>query len=496
MVDYFRKAAHGTLFLLFFSFFGSLVGYLLRFLLTAELTPLEYGLFYSCLSVIGLFTIFKEFGLNQSLVYHLSRFKAKKRLSDLKGTILIVSLLQLAPSILVFLLIFFFSDWLAINYLQLSSDVYKGVLMLKILAVVSILQNLFGIFHLSLQGFQKIKWFSSIEFVRLCSWFLITYLFILFGFGYLAPGLGFLASYLIVILISSKVVFSLIPPVKANLSKKLINKIILYGLPVMFSSVAGLIVGYTDTILITLFRGLEEVSIYQTAQPTARLLWFIPTSIATVLFPLVAELNTRKSQKLSKGISFIYKYLWVSIVPLAFMAFSFSSEILNLFFGSFYTQGSEVLMILSLGAIFFSLSQINGTILNGLGKPKEFTKLVYIGSSLNFIGNLALIPSLGVVGAAISTFFTYVLMCFLSFFKVKKSVSISLPVAKWIKTLIAGLISLSAVYLLKAILYLNILVEVLVCFSVSMLIYLILLIFLKVVDVKEVLRLTKQILKK
>jgi O-antigen/teichoic acid export membrane protein len=264
----------------------------------------------------------------------------------------------------------------------------------------------------------------------------------------------------------------------------------------MLSSVAGMIIGYTDTILITLFRSLPEVGIYQTAQPTARLLWFFAGAFTTVLFPLVTELKTKKSKGIETGISLIYKYIWIIIIPFALMAFCFSTEILNLFFGSFYAQGSGVLKILAMGAIFFSIVQINGTVLNGLGKPKNYTKLVYIGAIINLIGNLILIPIIGITGAAISTFLTYLVMFFFSFFELRKFVKIKIPVLDWSKTLVIGIFSLLSIYFLKNLLVINIFLEVFICFLVSISIFVGLVLLLNVINLNEVFVLVKQIIKK
>jgi stage V sporulation protein B len=288
----------------------------------------------------------------------------------------------------------------------------------------------------------------------------------------------------------------LIPKVKLNFSKKLAKKLVIYGFPIMLSGAAGLIIGYTDTILITFFRSLEEVGIYQTAQPTARLLWFFAGSLITVLFPLVAELKTKKDKRLEKGISLIYRYIWIVLVPFALMAFSFSKEILNLFFGSFYAQGSPVLKILTVGAVFFSITQINGVVLNGLGKPKNFTKVVYTGALVNLVGNLSLIPIIGIIGAAISTLLTYLVMLLFSFTEVKKFIKVKIPFTDWIKTLVFGFVSLLSIYLLKNLLVTNVFLEVFICFSVSISVFFGLLIILKVINLNELLGLIKQIVKK
>ena len=502
MENYLKRVASGVFFVFLFGILTSFVGYLLRFVLTANLTPAEYGLYYSCLSLIGLFSLFKDFGLNGSLIYHISKFKAEKKFKKLNASVFTVLFIQIIPALIIATIIFFSSDFIAVNYLHLSKNLVFGVLVIKVLAIVYFIQIFYNIVLSILQGFQLMNFFAIVDFCRMLFYFILTFIFISLNFSVLSPALGFLISYIFVILIFSPFALKLIPNFKKLhlerkiFDKELAKKLFFYGFPIMLSSAAGLIIGYTDTILITIFRNLEEVGIYQTAQPTARLLWFFAGSFTTVLFPLVTELKTKKIKGLEKGVSLIYRYIWIIIIPFALMSFSFSREILNLFFGSFYSSGSNVLKILSIGAIFFSIVQVNGCVLNGLGKPKNYTKIVYIGAAINLILNLVLIPIIGITGAATSTLLTYIVMFLFSFAELKKFVKIKIPVITWLKTLIIGLISLSSIYILKNLLFVNIFLEVFVCFCVSIFIFIVLLLLFKVVELEETLKLIRKIINK
>ena len=493
---YLKRAATGTIFVFLFGILTAFFGYLLRLVLTANLTPAEYGLYYSCLSLIGLFALFKDFGLNQSLVYHISKFRTERKLKKLRSSVFTVLFIQSIPALIISIIIFLCADFLVLNYLHLSENLLAGAFVIKFLAIVYFIQIFYGIILSILQGFQKMKFFAIADFCRMVFYFAFTLLFISLNFAVLSPALGFLLSYILSVALFSPFVAKLIPKAKFSFSKELTKKLIFYGFPIMLSGAAGLIIGYTDTILITLFKSLEEVGIYQTAQPTARLLWFFSGALASVLFPMVTELKTKKDGTLEKGISLIYRYVWVALIPFALMAFAFSKEILNLFFGSFYARGSLVLKILAIGAIFYSVAQINGVALNGIGKPQNFTKIVYLGAIANLIGNLLLIPIVGIAGAAISTLLTYFIMFCFSFFELKKFIKLELPLAEWIKTLFAGFVALLSIYLLKNLLATNVFLEVFICFSLSISLFFCLLIALKVIDLNEILKLARQIIKK
>ncbi len=495
--NYLKKAASGALFIFLFSVLGAIISYILRFVLTSNLSPADYGLFYACLSIVGLFALFNDFGLSGSLVYHISKFKSNNKLKELKSSIYLVLFIHMIFALILTSVLFIFSEFFAIHYLHLSGELSKGVLILKIIAITYFIQVGFSTFYGILQGFQKMRIYAFAEFCRLIFWLGFTYLFILLDYTYLSPALGFLCSYIFIFILFSPSILKLIPKVKLSFNKKLSKKLVLYGLPLMLSTAAGVVIGHTDTILITFFLGLEKVGIYQTAQPTARLLWFFSGAFVTVLFPLVVELKTKKIKGLENGISLIYRYIWIIIIPLSLMIFSFSKELLGLFFGSFYAQGSDVLKILAIGAIFFSIVQINGVIFNGLGKPKKYTKIIYFGATINLIGNLVLIPIIGITGAAISTLLTYLIMFLFSFVELRKLIKIKIPFREWGLTFFSGIASLLSIYLLKGfIVTSNLIFEVALCFSISMCLFMSLLIFLKIINIKEVVGLINQVIKK
>jgi len=171
---YSRKIVSGAFFVFLFGVLGAFIGYLLRFILTSNLSPEDYGLYYSCLSLIGLFVLFKDFGLNSSLIYHISKFRVEKKFKKLKTSIFTVFLIQLFPALIVSIIIFFSARFFAINYLHLSENILKGVLVIKLLAIAYFVQIFHTLILSILQGFQRIKLYAFVNFCRMLFYFTIT----------------------------------------------------------------------------------------------------------------------------------------------------------------------------------------------------------------------------------------------------------------------------------------------------------------------------------
>ena len=67
-----------------------------------------------------------------------------------------------------------------------------------------------------------------------------------------------------------------------------------FSLPLLFAGIAGLVMGWTDTLMLGYFSSSADVGIYTVAFPTAQLIRAIPGAFATIFFPVISELYARK----------------------------------------------------------------------------------------------------------------------------------------------------------------------------------------------------------
>jgi len=424
-----------------------------------------------------------------SLIYHISKFRAQRKYSLLRSTIYTGLAMQIILGLIITLGIFFLSDFIASTYLHTYPEHDVAVKAIQVLALGLFagvfLNNISGI----LLGFQKIRVAAIGEFFRIFLWFLFTVIFIYLGYTVLSPALGFLCAYILIAIAFSGIVLKLIPKGRFKTDRKVAKELCVYGFPIMISLAVGYIITYTDNIMVTFMRGLNDASLYQTAQPITTILWFFSSSVITALFPIVTEMKEKKSKGLKEGIPLIYRYVWLAIIPAALIMFSFSAEILGVLFGPAYVGGSNVLKILSIGAIVFSITQINGTILNAIGKPEGYRNIVIKGAMLNVAGNLILIPILGIEGAAISTLASYMLMLVGSHLELRKELKVKFPVWEGAKTIFAGLVGVVAIYATKSVISASTIVKIGFGFSVFGIVFVSLVLAMGVVNLREIYRL-------
>jgi len=487
MENYTKRAFSGTFIVLTLTLLAAIIGYFVRFALARNLTVYDYGLFYSVFSFLGLLGIFKSLGFDRSLGKFLPEFLHKNNIDLIKSSIVYLSLVQLITNTIVILGIYFFSKYLALNFFHDPSS----IILLKLMAIAFFIDNFAMNLKFIFQGFQKMGLYASLDFVRM----VLILIFIHIGFKLnlhiLSPVYAYIIVPILLIIvfyfIFIKYVFKKFKFAKLIFDKQEFKRISKYSLLTMIVSVAGMVLGYTDIMMLTYFSGLTSVGLYSVALPTANILTYFPKALEGVLLPLTSELWIKnKLAILKEGILALYKYSLIIILPPTLILISFSDILIKYLFGVEYLEAQNALKILSFGMIFATMSSTNLHFFFGMGKPEINTKIVYTAAIFNLILNIILIPKIGIIGAALTTLLGYIIMMVMGFNKIKKILKIKLPIVIWIKIIFNGVIFISVIFFIKNIINLNIWIEVFLSLFFAFLIYIIFLFILKIITLNEI----------
>lgn len=486
MVNYLSKGLKGVFFIFVLTFLSSVFGYVIRTMLARNLEVSQFGLFYSVYSLMMFLTLFSLAGFSVTLVKYISEYKAKKEYEKLTFSITFTAIITSSLSIIISIILFFSSDFLAVNYFR---DM-ESVLVIRLFSIALIGMTLMHILISIFRGLQDFLFAGLISFFEKFVFAILVVLFILLGF----PNNTYLPSYALVI-----AVFITLPLFSFKLLKykRYLKKIRFFpdvakkmrgfAFASFLAALGILIIGYIDTLMITYFRSLEEVGIYNVVLPTVMVLGIFTNAIRQVLAPMVTELWTKKLKKrLNNGIAVLRNYSLVSIVPMVLVLFVFPKIIINLLFGDRYIGGYLAMQILSVGVLFFTIGFIDLTIMRYIGKPKESAKIVLIGVLFNIIANLILIPIFGINGAAITTTLSYFLMMVLSYVKLREFIGVRSGLLFWFKLIFAALIFTVTVMVLKTLLHINQFLEAAICLAAAALVYVVICYLLKIVKIDEV----------
>ena len=337
MVNYTKRAVRGAGITLIMSILAAVVAYVTRLVLARNLSVEEYGLFYSVFTFIILFLFFRDLGLGQALVKYMAEFKVNNQFNEIKTAIVSVFSIQLFSSIIFVLIFIFSSSFLAQYYFKNP----QASLILRILVFYVIFSVFFIIVKQIFQGFQEMFFFSSMELMKNLIVLVLILIFFYFGQKSFAPVYAYALVCPLLFLIYAPFLFRKFNffSYKVVHLKKISKKLFLFGIPVFATSIGGKLIGYIDTIILTYFGTLSEVGVYNAILPSALIFLFFSKAISAVLFPLSSELWAKKDQtKLSKGLTLLYKYTFVTIIPFFLIIYVYTDVLIVKLFGLFQTQ--------------------------------------------------------------------------------------------------------------------------------------------------------------
>ena len=308
MTNYTKFAIKGALIVLIVSLLAGFLGYLVRLVLARSLSVEEFGLFNAVFAFLAMIGTFKSLGFDKALTYFIPKFQHEKRRDLIKSSIIYSAIIQIITNFIIIIAVYFISSYLSINFFHSA----KADIALRLMVLAFFLDSFVQILKFAFQGFKEMMYFSGIDFIRM----LLIFVIILVGFklnlGLLSPIAAYIIAPLILLLIFyyifSKRVFPEFNTAKFVFDKKELKRISKYSIFSVESSAAGLILYYTDIVVITYFSTLINVGLYSVALPTAKVLMYFPRAIHAITMPLVAEFWAKgKKELLKAGIEQLYK---------------------------------------------------------------------------------------------------------------------------------------------------------------------------------------------
>ncbi|MCI4350808.1 MAG: oligosaccharide flippase family protein [Thermoplasmata archaeon] len=179
----------------------------------------------------------------------------------------------------------------------------------------------------------------------------------------------------------------------------------LWGLAVSLWGVTALafVTTYVDTIILGLYKPSEVVGWYSSATTLARLLIIGSGALTYIYLPVAARL-AREGDYATLRSSYVTTTRWTLVftVPL-FLLFAFlPDQSMGAVFGSSFVPGAAALAILTWGSIISVMfGPVNAT-QAGLGKGRILLVAAAVAASSNIALSFALIPTYGILGAAIA----------------------------------------------------------------------------------------------
>ncbi len=431
------------------SFSGMGLGQIFRYLFTTLLARWAgvelLGIYSIANAVTRIFEVVGKLGLDQGVLRAVSTAKNQ---ADKQPVIFSALKMSLISGMIFMLVQIVIADWLSTHIFHQTS------LLTMVITIHALSLPLYILIHISAFSTQAYKILKHKIFVSEIQNPLILLLaMVVFYFSFSAE-----SAIMLPVVISS--VFGVIT-ISISLRKvagvslpylmggKFNRDLLYYSLPIMFMSILGTVLHWTDVIMLGYFTDPATVGLYHPAARTAGIIRIVLLSFAGIYGPLMAEMFAKKqTSEMNHLFKLVTRWITTFSLPFAILILLFPKKIM-LIFGSQFLQGYPILMILVSAAFIQAVFGIGGTTLNMTGFPKMNLLNTFIACGLNIGLNFYLIPTMGGMGAATATLITLSFIAFIRIIQNWKFLQLTPWSPKLVKPIIAGILAFGTGYLVK-----------------------------------------------
>jgi len=393
--------------------FSKLVGYAYRYILT-KIGPEMYGSFTLALSVVSFALIFAKLGIDEGILRFLSLYSEEKNKKKSKEVFTTSIYIVFLSSVIFAIGIYISSDFFA-NIFHSNHIGY----MLRILSI-SLPFGAFGlVFIEGLKALKKSTLSIIIQQLTERSFLIIfTLLFFLLGSGIYGILWVYVFATFITPILSGFILFKTIGFYRLTKKEfiKTSKKILIYSLPLVFSASIYMLIRWADIMIIGYFYGPVLVGVYDVATLGSLFLFILPEAVLYMFIPIMTRFYKKKRKKDFKGLinrSVFYIFI-ITIIP-ALIMILFPERIIRILLDERYIDASLPLAILTAGVFFRILFMPHSKAILVYGKSVYTFYINLIATIFNIIFNIIFIPVYGIIGAAVVTSLSYVLIGILSY---------------------------------------------------------------------------------
>ncbi|MHB9781941.1 flippase [Streptococcus sp. 10F2] len=266
--------------------------------------------------------------------------------------------------------------------------------------------------------------------------------------------------------------------------KKHLEPVILLFLP----QVAISLYATLNRTMLGALSSTQDVGIYDQALKIVNILLTIVTSLGSVMLPRVSNLLADGDEKAANRLlDMAFKAYNLIIFPLITGMLLINSDFVSFFLGDDFQDARYAIAIMIFRIFFIGWTNIMGIqILIPHNKNREFMISTIIPAFISVGLNLVLIPSLGYIGAAIVSVLTEFLVWVFQLFFTREYIKDLIILSTMIKIIISSILMYGVVSCFQVLTRFKPTINVVLDSLIGLVIYILLILLLKVINLKEI----------
>lgn len=177
-----------------------------------------------------------------------------------------------------------------------------------------------------------------------------------------------------------------------------------FSYPLMVATLMLQLMTWMDILMLGYFSTSRTVGLYDGVRPLVRIVPIVWSGMIFMYIPLVSGLYARDSLGAIRRVYFVLtKWFASATVPLILVFLFFPASTLRAVFGPSFTVAAPALQLLAVAFCLGNLIGPTGATLIAMGYTRILMAINLVSGIVNFGLNVALIPEIGLLGAAIAT---------------------------------------------------------------------------------------------
>tara|TARA_B110000014_G_scaffold263216_1_gene259240 strand:- start:1221 stop:2546 length:1326 start_codon:yes stop_codon:yes gene_type:complete len=232
---------------------------------------------------------------------------------------------------------------------------------------------------------------------------------------------------------------------KAKVDTSLFN----FSYPLMFVTILQTFMHWMDILMLGYFTDATTVGLYHPAARTAGLLQALLLSFISIYAPMMAQFHREGDRKkMDDTYKLVSRWLLMCAIPISAIFIIFPGKVM-LLFGPEYLPSAKILVILTGATFIQAIFGAAGPTLSMSGHTKLVLWNTIGAFALNFGLNIFLIPNYGIIGAAIATLTSLIVVGFARTIEVSVILKMNFFDRKVIKPIFAGITVFTGLLLIK-----------------------------------------------
>lgn len=389
-----------TFWLLFAEFLQKSLMLFLTILLARILGVEDYGQLAFALSFATLFTITANFGLSSLTIREVARDNtlAQKYINN-------ISMIKILLSIITLILIF-----ITLQFLEKDNNLNFLVYLFGIYIIIN---NFTEFFNSIFRAFEKMEYEAYSKILKIIVLFCFGLLFLYLEYSSLYIALSYVLASLVGFICSFIILKNTTGKINLDIDFKLWKKIFKNSWPFALSIAFATIYFSIDSVMIGIILDNQKLGYYTVAYSLITGFYFLPIILSHVYFPKLSQSFKNKNHNTKEYIKGFNSRLIIIGIPLTLILFIFSKQIINILYGPAYSNSLIIFQILICALILKFFTFPYGLILSALNQEKKKVLIQFITIIFNIILNIILIFKLEIIGVAISTVLSELLLLIL-----------------------------------------------------------------------------------